>query len=106
MMVTRTGHPFVFDLDAQIFRCAGTGDHRLFCGAAFDRLHLFHARHLYITAQWQPRDHVFRFAALESKCFGTQPDGKARHFDVDHLGRDEVAELMHEDENAEDNDGG
>src|SRR5690606_32650034 len=70
-------------------------------GSALDALHLFHARHLDVAAEWQGRDDVLGLAALEPDHARAEPDREARYLDVRHLRGHEMAELVHEDEHAQ-----
>jgi hypothetical protein len=61
-------------------------------------------RHAHIAAQGQRREDVLRLAAAVAPERRSETDRKAWGVDARELGRDEVPELVHEDDEAEDDD--
>jgi len=63
-------------------------------------------RHLHVPAEGERRDPVLGLAARDAEQARTEADGEAKHLHAQQLGRDEVAELVHEDEAAQEEDDG
>jgi hypothetical protein len=68
------------------------------------RLRIVPRGHPHVAAERKQREHVFRLAAALAEQGRTEADGKARRVDAGELRGDEVAELVHEDDEAEDDD--
>src|SRR5690606_25200545 len=69
-------------------------------------LHFLHARHLHVAAEREPGDDVLGLTPAEAPQLGAETDGEAGHLDVHCLGRQEMAELVDKDQNADDDDEG
>ncbi len=76
--------------------------------ATLDPLHhlIVHAPHLHVAAEGDPAQDVLGLTLLKSEDLGTQADGEPLHLDPHGLGSREVAELVHEDQHTEYDDGG
>ena len=70
-------------------------------GLAAARLVRALARHLHVAAERQRADPVFRVAAPEAEDGRIEAELELQDLDADALGRQEMAELVHEDEHAE-----
>jgi hypothetical protein len=71
-----------------------------------DPLFFRHPGHLHVAAEREPGDHVLRLSPPETGHLRPESERKALHFDVDGLGREEVAELVHEDQHTKHDHGG
>src|SRR6266566_1061760 len=65
---------------------------------------VFEPRHLDVAAQRDPGDPVFRLAAPPLDDRPPESEREAQHLNADRLGDDEVAELVHRNEHAQDDD--
>ncbi len=76
--------------------------------AALDFLHdlVVHPAHLHVPAERNRAQHVLGLTALKTEHAGSEADREALDLDADGLGGPEVSELVHENEHAQNDDGG
>ena len=77
---------------------------RIFFAAPFEQrgLRVVARRHADVAAQGQCGEHVLRLAPTLAEQRGSEADRKARRVDTGELRRHEMAELVNEDHEAED----
>ena len=64
------------------------------------------AEHFHVAAKRRRAERILGLAAADTEDFGRIPDRISEHADARALGHQEVAGLVHDDQNGEDYDGG